>query len=219
MTATTDAPTSSTGGAPTTHQGILAWVTEIAELTQPDAIHWCTGSDEEWAQLTAALEATGTFTRLNPEIKPNSFHAASDPTDVARVEDRTYICSVDEKDCRAHQQLDGPERDEGPHARAVRRLHEGPHDVRHPVRDGPPRGRDSPMFGVEVTDSAYVTVSMRVMARMGTEVLRRMEEIGAGRQVGPRAALGRHAARPRARPTSRGRATTPSTSSSSPRSG
>ena len=99
MTATTDAPTSSTGGAPTSHQGILAWVTEIAELTQPDAIHWCTGSDEEWAELTAALEATGTFTRLNPEIKPNSFHAASDPTDVARVEDRTFICSVDEKDC------------------------------------------------------------------------------------------------------------------------
>jgi len=85
--------------APTTHQGILAWVTEVAELTQPDAIHWCTGSDEEWAELTAALEASGTFTRLNPEIKPNSFYAASDPTDVARVEDRTFICSVEEKDC------------------------------------------------------------------------------------------------------------------------
>ena len=97
LTATTDARTS-TSGAPTTHQGILAWVTEVAELTQPDAIHWCTGSDEEWAELTAALEASGTFTRLNPEIKPNSFYAASDPTDVARVEDRTYICSVAERD-------------------------------------------------------------------------------------------------------------------------
>ena len=94
MTATIDTQTT----PPTTHQGILAWVTEVAELTQPDSVHWCTGSDEEWSQLTAALEATGTFTRLNPEVMPNSFHAASDPTDVARVEDRTYICSVDERD-------------------------------------------------------------------------------------------------------------------------
>src|SRR5688500_20314325 len=85
--------------ASTTHEGILTWVNEIAELTQPDHVHWCTGSPEEWTQLTESLVATGTFTRLNPAIKPNSFHAASDPTDVARVEDRTYICSVDEKDC------------------------------------------------------------------------------------------------------------------------
>ena len=92
MTATIDTQTHE-GTAPTTHAGILAWVAEVAELTQPDQIHWCTGSDEEWAQLTAALEATGTFTRLNPDVMPNSFHAASDPTDVARVEDRTYICS------------------------------------------------------------------------------------------------------------------------------
>ena len=84
--------------APTTHQGILSWVSEVAELTQPDSIHWCTGSDEEWAQLTDALVESGTFVRLNEEKNPNSFWAASDPTDVARVEDRTYICSVDEKD-------------------------------------------------------------------------------------------------------------------------
>jgi phosphoenolpyruvate carboxykinase (GTP) len=84
--------------APTTHQGILDFVHEVAELTQPDRIHWCTGSDQEWDDLTRALEATGTFTRLDPAKKPNSFHAASDPTDVARVEDRTYICSVNERD-------------------------------------------------------------------------------------------------------------------------
>ncbi len=177
MTATTDAPTSSTSGEPTTHQGILAWVAEIAELTQPDAIHWCTGSDEEWAELTAALEATGTFTRLDPAIKPNSFHAASDPTDVARVEDRTYICSVDEKDC-------------GPTNNWM-----DPHEMKDLMRGlyaGCMKGRtmyvipfvmghleaEHPMFGVEITDSAYVTVSMRVMARMGTEVLRKIEEIG-----------------------------------------
>lgn len=162
--------------APTTHQGILAWVNEIAELTQPDNIHWCTGSDEEWEQLTAALEGTGTFTRLNPEIKPNSFHAASDPTDVARVEDRTYICSVDEKDC-------------GPTNNWM-----DPNEMKHLMRGlyaGCMKGRtmyvipfvmghldaEKPMFGVELTDSAYVTVSMRVMARMGTDVLRRIEEL------------------------------------------
>src|SRR6185503_12248653 len=84
--------------APTTHQGILDFVDEVAAMTTPDSIHWCTGSDEEWTQLTDALVASGTFTRLNPSIKPNSFHARTDPTDVARVENRTYICSVNEKD-------------------------------------------------------------------------------------------------------------------------
>src|SRR5512144_19433 len=84
--------------APTTHQGILDWVSEVAKLTQPDRVHWCTGSDEEWVELTDSLVETGTFVRLNEEKKPNSFWAASDPTDVARVEDRTYSCSVDEKD-------------------------------------------------------------------------------------------------------------------------
>ena len=82
-------------------------------MTRPDRIHWCTGSDEEWTELTDALVSTGTFTRLDPAIKPNSFHAASDPTDVARVEDRTYICSVDEKDCGPTNNWMAPGRDEG----------------------------------------------------------------------------------------------------------
>jgi phosphoenolpyruvate carboxykinase (GTP) len=174
MTATIDTQTT----PPTTHAGILAWVTEVAELTQPDAIHWCTGSEEEWAQLTASLEATGTFTRLNPDVMPNSFHAASDPTDVARVEDRTYICSVDERDAGPTNNWMDPE--------AMKDLMRG-------LYAGCMRGRtmyvipfvmghleaEKPMFGVEITDSAYVTASMRVMARMGTHVLRRMEELDA----------------------------------------
>src|SRR6478735_3193784 len=172
MTATIDTQTT----PPTTHAGILAWVTEVAELTQPDAIHWCTGSDEEWAQLTASLEATGTFTRLNPDVMPNSFHAASDPTDVARVEDRTYICSVAERDAGPTNNWMEPEKMK---------------DLMRGLYAGCMRGRtmyvipfvmghleaDHPMFGIEVTDSAYVTVSMRVMARMGTDVLRRIEEL------------------------------------------
>ncbi|HYH33942.1 MAG TPA: phosphoenolpyruvate carboxykinase (GTP) [Nocardioides sp.] len=157
---------------------MLDFVNEVAAMTQPDRIHWCTGSDEEWTELTEALVATGTFTRLDPAIKPNSFHAASDPIDVARVEDRTYICSVDERDA-------GPTNnwmDPGEMKALMRDLY-----------DGCMRGRtmyvipfvmghldaEKPMFGVELTDSAYVTVSMRVMARMGTHVLRRMEELDA----------------------------------------
>ena len=75
MTADTQAPVTH----PTTHRGIIDFVNEVAELTQPDRIHWCTGSDEEWTELTQTLMATGTFTQLNPAIKPNSFYAASDP--------------------------------------------------------------------------------------------------------------------------------------------
>ncbi len=176
MTATTDIETTIGQSAPTTHAGILAWVTEVAELTQPDRIHWCTGSDEEWAALTASLEATGTFTRLDPDVMPNSFHAASDPTDVARVEDRTYICSRQERDAGPTNNWMEPEQ--------MKELMRG-------LYAGCMRGRtmyvipfvmghvdaEKPMFGIEVTDSAYVTVSMRVMARMGTDVLRRIEEL------------------------------------------
>jgi len=175
--------TAETTQAPTTHQGILNWVTEIAELTQPDNIHWCTGSAEEWTELTEALVSTGTFTRLNPAIKPNSFHAASDPTDVARVEDRTYICSVDEKDAGpTNNWMDPNEMKDlmrGLYAGCMkgRTMYVIPFVMGH-------LNAEHPMFGVEITDSAYVTVSMAVMSRMGTEVLSRMEELdSAGEDV------------------------------------
>jgi phosphoenolpyruvate carboxykinase (GTP) len=178
MTATTQAPVHTDQDAPTTHQGILDFVNEVAAMTTPDRVHWCTGSDEEWARLTDALVAAGTFTRLDPAKKPNSFHARTDPTDVARVEDRTFICSLDEKDA-------GPTNnwmDPGEMKALMRKLYAGCMTGRTmyviPFVMGHLEA-EKPMFGVEITDSAYVTVSMRVMARMGSHVLRRMEELDA----------------------------------------
>ncbi len=167
--------TAETAPRATTHAGIHTWVREIAELTEPDRVHWCTGSDEEWVALTDELVATGTFVRLEESKKPNSFWAASDPTDVARVEDRTFICSREEKDA-------GPTNnwmDPGEMTAVMTDLYRGcmrgrtmyvvPFVMGH-------LDAEQPMFGVEITDSAYVVVSMRVMARMGTEVLRKLEE-------------------------------------------
>ena len=179
MTAeTTSVDETTIDSAPTTHEGIRSWVAEIAALTQPDRVHWCTGSDEEWTELTDFLVSTETFTRLNEELKPNSFHAASDPTDVARVEDRTFICSVDEKDA-------GPTNnwmDPGEMKAIMRDLYRGCMKGRTmyviPFVMGHLEA-EKPMFGVEITDSAYVVASMKVMSRMGTKVLRRMEEVDA----------------------------------------
>ncbi|MGZ8741285.1 MAG: phosphoenolpyruvate carboxykinase (GTP) [Nocardioides sp.] len=170
---TTD--TTTTSSSPTTHEGILNWVNEIAELTQPDSIHWCTGDAAEWEQLTNALVESGTFTRLNAEKKPNSFLAQSDPTDVARVEDRTYICSVDEKDAGPTNNWMAPEEMKAIMTDLYRGCMKGRTMYVVPFVMGH-LDAENPMFGVEITDSAYVVVSMTVMARMGTNVLRKMEE-------------------------------------------
>ncbi|HEX4977659.1 MAG TPA: phosphoenolpyruvate carboxykinase (GTP) [Nocardioides sp.] len=174
---TTDT-TTNTDASPTTHEGILSFVNEVAELTQPEAIHWCTGDDAEWERLTEHLVETGTFTRLNPEKKPNSFLAQSDPTDVARVEDRTYICSLEQKDAGPTNNWMAPDEMKAIMTDLYRGSMRGRTMYVIPFVMGHLEA-ENPMFGVEITDSAYVVVSMRVMARMGTEVLRKMEETNA----------------------------------------
>nr|WP_286960995.1 phosphoenolpyruvate carboxykinase (GTP) [Arsenicicoccus sp. UBA7492] len=158
----------------TTHKKLAAWVEEIAALTTPDQIHWITGTDEEAAQLNQALVDSGTFIKLAEDKKPNSYYAASDPGDVARVEDRTYICSKDEKDAgftnnwMAPDEMKGIMRDLYQGCMKGRTMYVIPFVMGH-------LEADQPMYGVEITDSAYVVASMRVMARVGSDVLKQME--------------------------------------------
>jgi phosphoenolpyruvate carboxykinase (GTP) len=163
---------------PTSHAGISSWVNEVAELTQPDRVHWCTGSDEEWTALTEALVESGTFVRLDPKIKQNSFWCATDPSDVARVEDRTFICSRDEADAGPTNNWMDPDEMKAVMTDLYRGCMRGRTMYVIPFVMGHVEAED-PKFGVEITDSAYVVASMRVMARIGERILRRMEELDA----------------------------------------
>ncbi len=157
--------------APTRHARLAAWVAEVAELTTPERVHWVTGSAEENAELIAGLIAAGTFTEL--DRKPDSYYCASDPGDVARVEDRTFICSLDEADA-------GPTNnwmDPGEMRALMTDLYRGSMKGRTMYVIPFVMGRldaPQPMFGVEITDAPYVVASMSVMARIGSDVLAAM---------------------------------------------
>ena len=158
---------------PTRHSGLLAWVAEVAALTQPDRIHWMDGSDEEYAKLTGELIEAGTMVRLNEERKPNSFWVHTDPSDVARVEQRTFICSVDEADAGPTNNWMAPAEMKALMTELYRGSMRGRTMYVVPFCMGPLTA-EQPMFGVEITDSAYVVASMRIMARTGSAVLEKL---------------------------------------------
>jgi phosphoenolpyruvate carboxykinase (GTP) len=159
--------------APTNHAALIAWVREVAELTTPDRVVWCDGSPEEWRRLTDELVAAGTLVRLNEERKPNSFWARTDPTDVARVEERTFICSVDPNDAGPTNNWMAPDEMKRVMTDLYRGCMRGRTLYVIPFCMGP-LDAEQPMFGVELTDSAYVVVSMHIMTRMGSAVLEKM---------------------------------------------
>jgi len=161
----------------TTNEKLQAWIDEVAELTQPGSVYWCNGSEAEYLEVAAELVRNGGFVRLNQETHPGCYLHRSDPTDVARVEHLTFVCTSEQEDA-------------GPNNNWM-----DPAEARHKLRElfsGSMKGRtmyvipycmgpiDSPLSrcGVEVTDSPYVVANMRLMTRMGDPALRRIEREG-----------------------------------------